>query len=80
VVVSDVLMSSSRVENAAPWLGDHAGNLLQDLVVHSAGVGASGNAAPGDAALASESLSTVSPGVSGSYLLGPCDSSSPPIN
>jgi hypothetical protein len=53
---------------------------MQDLVVHNFGVGTSGNAALGDLAPASESSSTMSPGVSRSYLSGPPDSSSSPMN
>jgi hypothetical protein len=44
-----------RWQKLAPRLGDITENLLQDLVVHSTGVGISRSAALGDAALAPES-------------------------
>jgi hypothetical protein len=69
-----------RVVGAGPRLGDDAGNLLWDLVVHDAGAGVPESIAPCNAAPTPRSLSVVGLGVSGLYLLGSLGSLPMPIN
>jgi hypothetical protein len=63
------------MENVDPLLGDSTRGLLEDLVVHDIGAGASRSAAP-----APGSLSIVSLGISWLHLSGSPGSSSPPID
>jgi hypothetical protein len=59
-----------EVADAGPRVGDSAGSLLQDLVVHGTGAGIPGGAALCDVAPAPGSSSAVGSGISGLYLPG----------
>jgi hypothetical protein len=63
---------------AGPLLGGSTRDLLHDLVVHDTSASIPGNATLGDVALALESSSTMSLGVSGVYLSGSPGSPPPP--
>jgi hypothetical protein len=70
----------AKAADASTWLGDSARSLLQDLVVCDTDASIAGSAAPGGAALAPGSSSTVSPGVSRLYFPGSPGSPPLPIN
>jgi hypothetical protein len=72
--------AGAEVADTGPRLGDSLRSLLQDLVVGGASAGVLGGAAPGDAAPAPGSSSTVSLRVSRLYLSGSPGALPPPIN
>jgi hypothetical protein len=72
--------TSQDVVGAGPRLGDDAGSLLRDLVVHDAGAGVFRSATLGDVAPALWSSRTGGPGMSGLCLSDPPGFSPLPIN
>jgi hypothetical protein len=69
-----------KVVGTRPQLGNDAGSLIRDLMMHSVITGVPGSAVLGDVAPAPGSSGVVGPGVSGLYLSGSLDFLTPPIN